>query len=422
MTPASTPSASGRRPRSGFAVAQRGARAQVQGSACVGARLLGPLPARDRSGARAAAGHRVGPPRGDDDAGQPGRRAPTSTLRALDLELDISQRTLDVAPGIAAADAGARAGRRHVAGRRASGRAAGVRRRRRDRRRSNGEIEQQENFISVLLGGNPGADRARPRADRAAARRPTFRPVCRRRCSSARPDIQQAEQQIVAANAQIGVARAAYFPQIALTGSGGFESTALAALFTGTNAIWTAAAVRDAADLHGRPHAIAGRARRGAATGGGDRLPADDPAGVSRSLRRARRLPQAPRVPRAAGRCCSTAAQDARRLAEIRYQGGATSYLEVLDADTRLFDARARPRAGTAERAVGVRRDLPRARRRMADVTASPDSGRGTMRRRIRAPRELSSTVGFMLRALATATTGCSSAARSCRSPARGSR
>jgi multidrug efflux system outer membrane protein len=34
-----------------------------------------------------------------------------------------------------------------------------------------------------------------------------------------------------------------------------------------------------------------------------------------------------------------TAAQDGRRLAEIRYQGGATSYLEVLDADTRLFDA-----------------------------------------------------------------------------------
>lgn len=34
-----------------------------------------------------------------------------------------------------------------------------------------------------------------------------------------------------------------------------------------------------------------------------------------------------------------TAAQDARRLADVRYQGGATSYLEVLDADTRLFDA-----------------------------------------------------------------------------------
>jgi outer membrane protein, multidrug efflux system len=35
----------------------------------------------------------------------------------------------------------------------------------------------------------------------------------------------------------------------------------------------------------------------------------------------------------------TTAAQDARRLADVRYQGGATSYLEVLDADTRLFDA-----------------------------------------------------------------------------------
>ena len=35
----------------------------------------------------------------------------------------------------------------------------------------------------------------------------------------------------------------------------------------------------------------------------------------------------------------TTAAQDGRRLADVRYQGGATSYLEVLDADTRLFDA-----------------------------------------------------------------------------------
>ena len=48
-----------------------------------------------------------------------------------------------------------------------------------------------------------------------------------------RPDIQRAEQALVSVNAQIGVARANYFPQIDLTGSGGFESTALASLLSG---------------------------------------------------------------------------------------------------------------------------------------------------------------------------------------------
>jgi len=53
-----------------------------------------------------------------------------------------------------------------------------------------------------------------------------------------RPDIRQAEAQLIAANAQIGVAKAAYFPQITLTASGGYQSSALTSLFTGPAGLW----------------------------------------------------------------------------------------------------------------------------------------------------------------------------------------
>ena len=54
-----------------------------------------------------------------------------------------------------------------------------------------------------------------------------------------RPDIGEAEENLIAANAQIGVARAAYFPQISLTGTAGYESAALTNQFTGPAGIWT---------------------------------------------------------------------------------------------------------------------------------------------------------------------------------------
>ena len=82
------------------------------------------------------------------------------------------------------------------------------------------EIEQQENFISVLLASNPGPiARGLPLTEQPqAADVPAGLPSA---LVERRPDIQQAEQELVAANAQIGVARSAYFPQIPLTASGG---------------------------------------------------------------------------------------------------------------------------------------------------------------------------------------------------------
>jgi outer membrane protein, multidrug efflux system len=134
------------------------------------------------------------------------------------------------------------------------------------------------------------------------------------------------------------VARAAYFPQIPLTGSGGFESTALAALFTGTNVVWSAAATAT------QPIFTAGRTRSAVALAEARR----DEALVAyqQTIRQAFREVSDALVGytklrefRAQQALLLGAAQDARRLAGIRYEGGATSYLEVLDADTRLFDA-----------------------------------------------------------------------------------
>ncbi len=56
-----------------------------------------------------------------------------------------------------------------------------------------------------------------------------------------RPDVQEAEEQLIAANADIGAARAAYFPDISLTGVAGFASSALSSLFTGGAGVWNLA-------------------------------------------------------------------------------------------------------------------------------------------------------------------------------------
>ncbi len=199
------------------------------------------------------------------------------------------------------------------------------------------QIEEQENFIRGLLGEFPApVTRGRALTEQPhAAEIPSGLPS---QLLERRPDIQRAEQQLVAANAQVGVAKARYFPQISLTGSGGFESVALTALFAGSNAFWSAALGA------AQPVFTGGRLRSQVELAEAQRQEAELTYGqtvqqafreVSDALTGYRKR----REFREQQELLLAAAADARRLADIRYQGGATSYLEVLDADTRLFVA-----------------------------------------------------------------------------------
>jgi multidrug efflux system outer membrane protein len=102
------------------------------------------------------------------------------------------------------------------------------------------QIEQQENVLSILLGENP---QSIPRG-RAITEQPAPETVPAGLPSELlerRPDIRQAEENVVAANAQIGVAKAAFFPSISLTGTGGLESNALNRFLSNPSQTWYAA-------------------------------------------------------------------------------------------------------------------------------------------------------------------------------------
>ena len=93
-------------------------------------------------------------------------------------------------------------------------------------------IEQTENQIRLLLGQPPGAV-PRGQSLTAQAQPPAVPPGLPSALLERRPDIQAAEQTLIAANANIGVAKAAYFPTISLTGLLGYESNQLSSLFKG---------------------------------------------------------------------------------------------------------------------------------------------------------------------------------------------
>jgi multidrug efflux system outer membrane protein len=153
-----------------------------------------------------------------------------------------------------------------------------------------------------------------------------------------RPDINQAEQRLVAANANIGVAKAAFFPQVTLTGSGGFESSSLSALLSQPAGLWSIGAAL------AQPVFNAGRTRSRVAVAQAQQEEAVliYRQTVQQSLRDVSDALVAyrqDRLFREQQEQLDRSASDARRLAEIRYRGGATGFLEVLDSETRALSA-----------------------------------------------------------------------------------
>jgi outer membrane protein, multidrug efflux system len=199
------------------------------------------------------------------------------------------------------------------------------------------QIEQQENFISTLLGNNPGPIARgmklteQPHAPDVPAGLPSS-------LLERRPDIREAEAQLIAANAQIGVAKADYFPQINLTATGGYQSSALTSLFTGPAGLWSFGGSLVQPIFEGgriRSNVRFTEARQQEAALVYQQTIQQAFRGVSDALVGYSK----DREFREQQEQLTFSAQDAARLSETRYRGGATSYLEVLTNETNYFDA-----------------------------------------------------------------------------------
>jgi len=199
------------------------------------------------------------------------------------------------------------------------------------------QMEQTEDQISLLLGKNPGAiERASHLSEE------SFAPEVPAGLPSAllerRPDIRAAEQSLVAANANIGVAKAAYFPQISLTGLIGGQSSKLASLFSGPNRIWSFVPQVT------QPIFSAGRLKNNVRLAEAQRQ--DAQIAYEKSIQTAFQqvsdaliAHQRTRESRVEQQELVTALEDRKRLAYRRYEGGVDTQLNALDADRDLLSA-----------------------------------------------------------------------------------
>jgi multidrug efflux system outer membrane protein len=198
-------------------------------------------------------------------------------------------------------------------------------------------IEQQENFLSVLVGRHPGpiirglslTEQEMP--PEVPAGLPSDLVV-------RRPDIRSAENSLVAAGARIEVARKAYLPRISLTGFLGFESASLSDLFKASRGVWGFVPQITQPIFTGgrlRSNVRFTQAQRDLFLVDYERTIQNAFREVSDSLIAYRKT----REVRAQRELLVATLTDRSRLAYMRYTGGVSNLLEALDADRELFDA-----------------------------------------------------------------------------------
>jgi multidrug efflux system outer membrane protein len=198
------------------------------------------------------------------------------------------------------------------------------------------QIATTENAISVLLGRNPGSiPRGRTLAQLAMPPVPAGLPS---QLLERRPDIRQAEQNLIAANAQIGAAKALYYPSISLTGTIGLLSSALYNLFSGPSGVWSyagavAGPIFTAGGIKGQ--VIQANASQQAALVNYQQAIISAFADIESALITRQKLGEQ----LAAEQRRVAAYQEYARLAWLQYDGGYTPYLNVLYAEAQLFPA-----------------------------------------------------------------------------------
>jgi multidrug efflux system outer membrane protein len=199
------------------------------------------------------------------------------------------------------------------------------------------QISQEENSLSILLGDNPGPiPRGRPLTEQPD---PPGVPVgLPSELLERRPDIREAEETLVAANAEIGVAKAALFPSISLTGLAGFESNALNNLFSHSQRIWN-----EAGSLT-QPVFAGGALRSGLrlAEAQEQQMLLTYQQTIMNAFQQVSNslvAYQKGREFREQQELLTTAAEDTDRLSKVLYQHGGASYLQVLTSENSAFAA-----------------------------------------------------------------------------------